>query len=493
MENKINIAELLKDCPKGMELDCTMIDNVVFEKLDFISSHHPIIIRKTDSNKTIHLTKYGQYSDEEGYKCVIFPKGKTTWEGFVPPCEFKDGDILCNSKTKQPFILKFFDLLNNNVHSYCGIDGSNKFYTSSNNWAYASDVRLATKEEKERLFDAIKENGYKWNEETKTLDKLIEPKFHEGEWVVTDYGEVNQVITVSEDGEGFTLDDGSYFSGSWKDMYHLWTIQDAKDGDVLCDYHEEYNKRLIFILKKFEHVNFGLVKPSDYSSYCFISAGDGHRFKEGTYHHSHNIKPATKEQRDFLFQKMKEAGYKWDKETKTLNKLVEPKFKVGDRITSKVLISGINTITKVCEDHYELDDGCTLKIDYQDNWELINKPKFKVGDKVRGKYTNNIYTISRITPTGYELTNGQSFTFDAEICHELVSENFDFSKLVPFESKVLVRNDTEQRWIPAFWGGKREDGYVTTFGWSKYCVPYEGNEHLLDKTDDCDEYYKTWE
>ena len=28
---KINIAELLKDCPKGMELDCTMLDDVTFE------------------------------------------------------------------------------------------------------------------------------------------------------------------------------------------------------------------------------------------------------------------------------------------------------------------------------------------------------------------------------------------------------------------------------------------------------------------------------
>ena len=25
------------------------------------------------------------------------------------------------------------------------------------------------------------------------------------------------------------------------------------------------------------------------------------------------------------------------------------------------------------------------------------------------------------------------------------------------------------------------------------CIPYEGNEHLVGKTDDCDEYYKTWE
>ena len=32
-------------------------------------------------------------------------------------------------------------------------------------------------EEKQRLFDAIKERGYKWNAETKTLEKLVEPKF----------------------------------------------------------------------------------------------------------------------------------------------------------------------------------------------------------------------------------------------------------------------------------------------------------------------------
>lgn len=25
------------------------------------------------------------------------------------------------------------------------------------------------------------------------------------------------------------------------------------------------------------------------------------------------------------------------------------------------------------------------------------------------------------------------------------------------------------------------------------CIPYEDNEHLLGTTNDCDEYYKTWE
>lgn len=34
MENKINIVELLKDCPTGMELDCTMYNKVTLLKVD---------------------------------------------------------------------------------------------------------------------------------------------------------------------------------------------------------------------------------------------------------------------------------------------------------------------------------------------------------------------------------------------------------------------------------------------------------------------------
>ena len=41
--------------------------------------------------------------------------------------------------------------------------------------------RLATEEEKQKLYDAIKANGYKWNAGTKTLEKLVEPKFKVGD------------------------------------------------------------------------------------------------------------------------------------------------------------------------------------------------------------------------------------------------------------------------------------------------------------------------
>jgi hypothetical protein len=90
---KINIAELLKDCPKGMELDCLMYGNVTLIKVKNLNDKYPIII-KTKSGYLTNLTKYGQDINIEEAKCVIFPKGKTTWKGFVPPCKFKDGDVI---------------------------------------------------------------------------------------------------------------------------------------------------------------------------------------------------------------------------------------------------------------------------------------------------------------------------------------------------------------------------------------------------------------
>ena len=164
------------------------------------------------------------------------------------------------------------------------------------------------------------ENKY----EQKSVDNL-EPKFKVGDWIVHNRTRTMLkvvdtkpmiVTVVSTLGYHHTIS-----TDTIEENYHLWSIEDAKDGDVLCDYHEAYDNPLIFILKNFVHVNFGLVTPSDYSSYCFLTAGDRQRFKEGTYHHKHNIKPATTEQRDLLFQKMREAGYKWDAERKELEKI----------------------------------------------------------------------------------------------------------------------------------------------------------------------------
>ena len=50
MENMINIAEILKDCPKGMELDCTTYDGVVKFEGVTQSNMYPIKISITHNN-----------------------------------------------------------------------------------------------------------------------------------------------------------------------------------------------------------------------------------------------------------------------------------------------------------------------------------------------------------------------------------------------------------------------------------------------------------
>ena len=51
----------------------------------------------------------------------------------------------------------------------------------------------------------------------------------------------------------------------------------------------------------------------------------------------------------------------------------------------------------------------------------------------------------------------------------------------PFDT-VLVRNAEYGLWIPALFGMEKDGQYITSAGWQKECVPYEGNEELLGTT-----------
>ena len=171
---RINLVELLKDCI-GMELDCAVFNHARLEKINSEEDREYPIQVNTLGGCTISLTKYGTYIDAPDAKCVIFPKGKTSWEGFVPPCQFKDGDIVVSS-------LGNIHILKNRTTSYIYVDFAHnskgslcKSLTTSVN-----AIRLATEEEKSKLFKAIKEHGYIWNPETKNLEKFVVPKFKGG-------------------------------------------------------------------------------------------------------------------------------------------------------------------------------------------------------------------------------------------------------------------------------------------------------------------------
>ena len=208
-ENKINIAELLKDCPQGMELDCTMYDNLYFNQAYDDSDCLYKIGCYTivdEIRTTVNFTEFGTFTTHANSKCVIFPKGKTTWEGFQRP--FKDGDVIYNRLQKKICICY---LCRDGVHRIkgCRYNESNmqlQFEKLEYSIPIAiQDYRLATEEEKEKLFDAIKANGYKWNEETKTLEKLVEPKFKVGDRVKRKEVNYTHIVTIVEiDGEYYT-------------------------------------------------------------------------------------------------------------------------------------------------------------------------------------------------------------------------------------------------------------------------------------------------
>lgn len=291
---KINVAELLRNCPKGMELDCYLFDGLEFDYIDTDNENYPIVCRAKNSSGEYYghtFTKYGWYTSHYDYaKCVIFPKGKTTWEGFKRP--YTNGDIVCTINDSIVILGNRIGEHSTSFNSYCGLFNNYEFDFN----VIVAPKRLATEEEKQKLFQVIKNNGCKWNAETKTLEKLVEPKF-------------------------------------------------------------------------------------------------------------------------------------------------------------------------------------------------------KVGDRVRDKCTNNSYTICHITSTEYKLTNGTSFAFNAEDCYELAPNKFDITILKPFESKVLVRDYGHSLWQPSLWGLYDKEHmfpYITIGSRYKQCIPYIGNEHLLGTANDCDEHFKTW-
>lgn len=151
---------------------------------------------------------------------------------------------------------------------------------------------------------------YNGKNEQKPADK-IEPRFKVGDWVVRG-DTIAQILDIQEQYYvGLDINEKDFVSSRFLngDKIHLWTIQDAKDGDVLAlSWLEDKNLwEKIIIFKKYHSEGIkGFNMP------CV--EGYGNTFKNGKtvfnekipYYSKTwicNLHPATKEQRDLLFQK----------------------------------------------------------------------------------------------------------------------------------------------------------------------------------------------
>ncbi len=150
----------------------------------------------------------------------------------------------------------------------------------------------------------------------------VEPKFNVGNWYQCTKDFFGKGVTFDKDTayycakEGCLQNEYGCHIAIVKDLYDnfkLWTIKDAKDGDILKE------DSCIFILQKLNDNNTAA------KTYCTLH--DDGDFEDGSmlYFDVDSTKPATKEQRDILFTKMHEAGYEWDHEKKELKKIIDKK------------------------------------------------------------------------------------------------------------------------------------------------------------------------
>lgn len=139
--------------------------------------------------------------------------------------------------------------------------------------------------------------------EQKLVDKA-EPKFKVGDWIVCCDYEPVQIISIRTNAY-YEMSNGDIRPFHMIDNNHnirLWTIEDAKDGDIL----HSPSHHLIWIYKDNEHyhacVNMNYVTRNVTTNGLIAIENDAC--------------PATKDEQTILFAKMKENGYEWDEKHK---------------------------------------------------------------------------------------------------------------------------------------------------------------------------------
>ena len=270
----------------------------------------------------------------------------------------KDGDVLQLGGVTAIF-QKYIG--NGNCRCYCSVYNG-EFEISSqdgdDNSYGCVDAIPATKEQRDLLFQEIHKAGYEWNDEKKELRKLEKQgkqkpiidgilttinfdkmfqncnvhKFKVGDWIISKY--MHLVMQILNNNKGFyeTVEtDGTERNDSYDFIernFKLWTIQDAKDSDVLAA------ADWVFIFRKF-HIN-GFPK-----CYCHYDLTlDEFKIDTDSYMASGgDIYPATKEQRELLFSKMKEAGYVWDDEKKLFSEL---KNNDDEKLNGRIMLEDFN-------------------------------------------------------------------------------------------------------------------------------------------------------
>lgn len=167
MENKINIAEILKDCPKGMKLYSPICGKVEFNEIDIDNERHPIALKSCRG--TINFAEDGHFcAAYDTAECMLFPSSKMRdWTKF-----FKRGDIVIKDGGGMAAV---FDGWANDTYTEFNTT-INLYFNNNTGEEEVCDTllfRKATEEEREQFVEKAERafNG-KYNPETLQVDPV---------------------------------------------------------------------------------------------------------------------------------------------------------------------------------------------------------------------------------------------------------------------------------------------------------------------------------
>ena len=202
---------------------------------------------------------------------------------------------------------------------------SNKLADSLENEGYTTDSKIVRESIKMMRGEKVPLATMDETEEGSTgnPNKEVSPKFGVFSWICD--GRSTRQITQVLDCGFYVFDDG--FNSRCEDIdskYHLWTIQDAKNGDILVIYPEVGSElpEQIFIFKEIKDRSY--VKDA-VEFHCKYANNEFSINKQSFMGQStiNRYLPATRAQRNLLISKMKKSGYEWNFNTKEVEEIGE--------------------------------------------------------------------------------------------------------------------------------------------------------------------------
>lgn len=330
MEEKINVAEILKDKPQGIKLyDLLRNIGVELDKVHTTDVGTYIECTSTNEVGSTLLFDYSKLGTEkcwlEGLQILLPSKEMRDWSKFA----WKKGDILVNKDAEVHIIFDGFkDDTYKTFHGQYYLweeEGSIVNFEENEDYMQTSEFYKANKEEAQTYINTIEERlGGKLNRETLEIEKN-QPEF--------------------------------------------------KDGDIVC-------------ISGMGYLTYGIVKSIDNSSkkleYYVLNDMSTLNFEDWLSFEDKQIQPITETQQIILFDALAKDGKAWDAEKKQIVDL-KPKIKLKpfDRVLCRDGVGKewhIDLFESVLTDNSEYNYKCMVNvwkicIPYKGNEYLLGTTK----------------------------------------------------------------------------------------------------------------------